>query len=1339
MTSLYGSTNADRRLADELAYRERQHELLARFGMAALKTSDVGFLLQEATRLCAEGLRTDLCKALERVDGRDELVVRAGVGWAPGVVGHARVGADLASPAGYALKTGEPVISNHLGGETRFRTPRLLVEHGVRRAINVVIRGDGVPFGVLEADSRDEGRFDAADVAFLQGFATLLGVAIDKVRVEAAYHERNEQQRLMLESIRDHAVFTTDAAGRIATWPPGAQTLFGWSPDEIIGRRADVLFTPEDRADGVPAWELETARREGCAPDERWHIRKDGTRFFAEGSVRPLHDAGGGLRGYLKVACDVTERHRAEEALRDSEAQFRILADSIPQLAWMADGKGEIYWYNRRWYEFTGTTPEQALGSGWRSVHHPDHLERVTAHYRRSIEAGEPWEDTFPLRGHDGRHRWFLSRALPIRNKHGRVVRWLGTNTDITDQRAAEARILEAERRLQLALRSARIGTWSWDFEQDCIEADARVREIFGFGPDEPIRKADIFERTHPDDQPRIQKVVEAARRTRGEYDLEFRILAPSGGVRWAVARGIVTDGASGQGQSMIGVTWETTDRKRAEEELRHSEARARSLIEATAAIVWGTGSSGTFDWPQPSWEAFTGQRFEESKGLGWLDAVHPDDRAKTAEAWRVALQDCAIYKMEHRLRRSDGEYRHMLVRAVPLLRPDGTVEEWVGVHTDITTRRRAEEALRETEERYRLAARATNDAIWDWNLAADQILWNDALRTLFGYAEDLTETTGGWWEEHIHPDDRERIVQGIHEVITGGGTRWSEEYRFRRADGSFATVLDRGFVLRAPGGRPVRMIGAMQDITERKRVEVELAAARDAAEEANLAKSQFIANMSHELRTPLSAVIGYCEMLEEEAEDLGAASMLDDLRKINANARHLLTLINDVLDISKIEAGRMDVHAEDFGVDPLVREVAETVQALVDKKSNTLELRCGTDLGRAHSDPVKVRQCLFNLLSNAAKFTERGRITLSADRVTVEGEDWLEFRVADTGIGMTPEALAKLFRRFSQADSSTTRRFGGTGLGLAITKAFCTMLGGDITVESAPGAGTTFTIRLPADARPHLRRPDAAASHAAPGEEVRDGNGRNLVLVIDDDPHARDLLSRFLTRQGFAVQTAPDGDAGLRLAAALKPCAILLDVMMPRTDGWAVLTRLKGTPDLAEIPVIMLTMVREKRLGFSLGAADYLTKPVQWVRLKKVLDRYRGRAPAGRALLVEHDPAAREELRRLLEKEGWSVAEVEDAAAMLRDIGQTRPDLVLVDLEGPGNPRGLIQDLRRRPEHRSIPVIALAGCGVTDAERERLQGMVRDIIQTDQEGSEEELVAELRKLASAGQPLHMG
>jgi anti-sigma regulatory factor (Ser/Thr protein kinase) len=335
---------------------------------------------------------------------------------------------------------------------------------------------------------------------------------------------------------------------------------------------------------------------------------------------------------------------------------------------------------------------------------------------------------------------------------------------------------------------------------------------------------------------------------------------------------------------------------------------------------------------------------------------------------------------------------------------------------------------------------------------------------------------------------------------------------------------------------------------------------------------------MSHELRTPLSAIIGYAELLDEEVEELGGPgeAVREDLGKIEGSARHLLTLINGVLDLSKVEAGKMEVHLEPFDLAPLVREVCDTVQSLVEKNGNRLRWRCRKGWGRMTSDPVKLRQCLFNLLSNAAKFTENGEVRLE---VALE-EGWAVFRVTDTGIGMTPEQQARLFRRFAQADASTTRRFGGTGLGLALTRAFATMLGGDIAVESEDGRGTTFSLSLPLDARGAPREGPVAEPDVAE------------VLVIDDDPHMRDLLTRFLERDGLSVAVAANGEVGLELARELKPDAVLLDVMMPRMDGWAVLGALKADPQTADIPVIMISMIRETGLAYSLGPRTISPSP---------------------------------------------------------------------------------------------------------------------------------------------------
>ena len=399
------------------------------------------------------------------------------------------------------------------------------------------------------------------------------------------------------------------------------------------------------------------------------------------------------------------------------------------------------------------------------------------------------------------------------------------------------------------------------------------------------------------------------------------------------------------------------------------------------------------------------------------------------------------------------------------------------------------------------------------------------------------------------------------------------------------------------------------QEIIHRKRIQEELLRAKHAAEEASRAKSAFLANMSHELRTPLNAIIGYSEMLEEETRDSGPAENVRDLQRIQAAGKHLLSLINDVLDLSKIEAGKMGLHLETFDLHPIIEEIVTTLKPAVEKNANRIEVHLADDIGSMHADATKVRQILFNLLSNACKFTDHGTITLDVERQA--SQDSITFRVTDTGIGMTPEQQWKLFQDFAQADTSIARKYGGTGLGLAISARFAQMMKGHIHVDSQLGEGSTFTVELPrtvsGEAAPLVRAqaeqeavPDVVQKHADADTDT--------ILIIDDDASVRDLMTRFLGKMGFRAVAASSGDEGLRLAREIRPRIITLDVVMPGLNGWDVLSQLKEDPELASIPVIMVTIVDNEALGLDRGADNYLVKPIDRDRLAVALEKYRTR-----------------------------------------------------------------------------------------------------------------------------------
>ncbi|HPS68807.1 MAG TPA: response regulator [Holophaga sp.] len=493
-------------------------------------------------------------------------------------------------------------------------------------------------------------------------------------------------------------------------------------------------------------------------------------------------------------------------------------------------------------------------------------------------------------------------------------------------------------------------------------------------------------------------------------------------------------------------------------------------------------------------------------------------------------------------------------------------------------------------------------------------------------------------------------------------------------------------------------------------------------AETASRAKSSFLASMSHELRTPLNAILLYSELLMDEVTERGIGELISDLDKIQGAGKHLLGLIDDILDLSKIEAGRMSLCIETCDLPSLLAEVSATAESLAARNGNCFLLDRDPSLLTLDTDQKKLRQMLFNLLSNASKFTQDGTISLRVSRDPGDVHRAC-FLVSDTGIGMSLEQQERVFQEFAQAEESTSRKYGGTGLGLALCRKFADLLGGEIRVESQLGKGATFRLSIPG-----LPVPSPAAGPLVP---VPGGAGRGRILMIDDDPSLRDALSRMLAKDGFQIALANNGLDGLKLAKSLLPRLITLDIAMPGCDGWEVLTRLKADPELKHIPVVVITILDDRAKGFALEASDYLQKPVSRERLLAVVHRLvpdEGQAPV---LIVEDDEATREGLQRILAAEGMATRTSEDGIQALAFLRDAFPGLILLDLMMPGmDGFQLLEEIKKDGNLRRIPVVVMTAMTMTPEVEARLK--LPQVHQVIQKGaySRSELVEVVRRHA---------
>ena len=843
-------------------------------------------------------------------------------------------------------------------------------------------------------------------------------------------------------------------------------------------------------------------------------------------------------------------------------------------------------------------------------------------------------------------------------------------------------------------------------------ELNPMWEKTLGFTVEE-LKTKPFIEFVHPEDQEAT--IAEATKiMATGEDVVSFenRYLCKDGSYKWLLWSSTV----SMEEQLYYAVARDITERKQAEAYYRDLYENAPDMM-AVVDLV----SSNILECNQTLADVI-GRSKEEIVGNSFLELYASESIDAAQQTSQSFVETGEVIRQERTLRRADGSTIDVLLQATPMRDATGKIVASRSTWRDVTKQKEAERALASQEALYRTLIEAAPQVIWVADADGQVALLNKAWHEFSGRTD--AESLGTRWAEALHPEDLPDVLAKWERAYTHGET-YSGECRFQAKDGSYETFIFIGTPVRDDSGKIINWVGINTNIADRVQAEIALQEAKDAAEYANRAKSEFLATMSHELRTPLNAIIGFSEILRDEI--LGA---INDEQKelildVHTSGNHLLSMINDILDLSKIEAGKMDLQLETFSVKEAVTEVNTIVNALANRKQIQLSLELNQDVW-IEADKIKFKQILYNLLSNAVKFTdERGKVTTKFE---VSGSALLG-SVTDTGVGISAQDRAKLFQPFTQLDASSTRAHSGTGLGLALTNRLIQLHGGKIWVDSAIDEGSTFSFTFPLhqqEQQVEVAVPDASTSETADAS----GNKRTI-LVAEDNEQAAQLLGIYLTEAGYQVEYATDGEEAIEKAAEIHPFAITLDILLPKKDGWQVLREMKTKPNLQLIPVIIVSVTEERQLAFGLGAVDHLVKPIDKETLLASLQSLKlpSRDGAPRILVVDDDPQTVRLLSTVLTNDGYEVLKVYGGSEAIETAISQSPDLIILDMMMPQvDGFQVVRHLTGDPRTCDIPIIICTALDLTDEDRDRLNGQIQSVIQ--KTGNvKEELLATIKRI----------
>jgi PAS domain S-box-containing protein len=1039
--------------------------------------------------------------------------------------------------------------------------------------------------------------------------------------------EQAERDHALLASIvesSEDAIFAVTLDGTVASWNRGAEALYGYQSREIVGKNVRLLV-PADRRERAFQCRAVVEQGRAFASIDAPIRTKDGGEIDVSLSLSPIRDAAGAVVGSAAIVRDTRQRQEAERKLRESEVRFRQVFESAPVGVFVCDLDGRFLQVNAALCRMVGYSAPQLLETTWQALTHPADLGASESRTNKALDTPGPPPDLEKRYLHrDGSAVWVLVRISLVRDDAGKPLYFLAHVDDISERKRAQQALRESEDRFRIMADGCPSAMWVTDAEGGVQFINRAFRELLGVTSEE-AHGSGWQMLVHPDDVPGYTQAFYRAIVEHTSFRAEARARDVNGEWRWVASYAEPRFSPDGTYLGHVGISPDITDHKRAEAELR----AARETAEVSArhhefqyslirAINEGS-PDGIFAVDREGLIASHNNRFLEIWGISPPTdpegnprnvAGDPDASILSAVLDRVAHPEAFLQRVQELYAHPDLD-DHCEIE----LKDGRTIERYtssfrnerredlgrVWFLRDITERKRAEQALQSSEEKFRQLAENIREVFWMISPSADEILYiSPAYEAIWGRTCESLYRNPMSLAESIHPDDAARAHAIFARKIQGESV--DSEFRIRTPHGE-KWIRDRAFPIRDGNGQLIRVAGIAEDITERKHYEQELIAAREAADAANVAKSRFLANMSHEIRTPMNGVIGMVQLLLETkltAEQRRYANV------VQTSGHALLALIDNILDLSKIEARKVTLENCSFDLRQTIGNIVQLLGTQAKQKRLDFVARISPDIPELlRGDPHRLRQVMTNLVANAIKFTERGEVLLEAAvESRSDGRITIGFRVVDTGIGMRPDEIARIFQPFAQADASTTRKYGGTGLGLIISKQLVEMMGGTIGVHSLQGLGSTFWFTAVFETA-EQSVPQSNAGPAEPG--WRSPAPRAQILVVEDNPVNREVLLAQLSVLGLQASAVENGVEAVEAVAGGGYDLVLMDCQMPVMDGFEATLHIREL-HRSDIPIVAVTadsMPGDRDRCLLSGMDDYIAKPVELRRLSDILTKW--------------------------------------------------------------------------------------------------------------------------------------